>query len=106
MNFRQRFEKFMYGRYGTDRLGLVLLWTALILMLVNSFINSLIIYLVELFLIGYSFFRLFSKISEKDIGKMISSKNFLKNSSLFSDFTNLSGETEKRMFTQNALLAR
>ena len=37
MNFRQRFEKFMYGRYGTDKLGLVLLWTALILMLINSF---------------------------------------------------------------------
>ena len=65
MNFRQRFEKFMYGRYGTDKLGTVLLWIALALMLINSFINSLIIYLVELFLICYSFFRLFSK----NIGK-------------------------------------
>jgi len=61
MKFRQRLERFMYGRYGTDKLGIAIIWTALVVMIVNSFINSLILYLVELFLIGYSFFRMFSK---------------------------------------------
>lgn len=65
MKFRQRLEKFMYGRYGTDTLGMVLLWTALALMIINSFVNSLTVYLLELFLIGYSFFRFFSR----NIGK-------------------------------------
>ena len=61
MKFRQRLERFMYGRYGTDKLGAVLIWAALILMILNSFINSLVVYLAELFLIGYSFFRMFSR---------------------------------------------
>jgi len=61
MKFRQRLERFMYGRYGTDKLSVVMVWTALVVMIVNSFINSLIIYLIELFLIGYAFFRMFSK---------------------------------------------
>ena len=65
MKFRQRLERFMYGRYGTDTLGKIVIWTALVVMIVNSFINSLILYLAELFLIGYSFFRMFSK----NIGK-------------------------------------
>lgn len=65
MKFRQRLEKFMYGRYGTDKLGMASLWTALALMIINSFVNSLTVYLLELFLIGYSFFRFFSR----NIGK-------------------------------------
>ena len=39
----------MYVRYGTDKLGMVIIWTALVVMIVNSFINFLILYLIELF---------------------------------------------------------
>lgn len=65
MNFRQRLERFMHGRYGTDKLGMVIVWIALGVMIVNSFLGSFILYLIELFLIFYSFFRMFSK----NIGK-------------------------------------
>ena len=65
MKFRHRLEKFMYGRYGVDKLGIALLGCALALMLVNSFLHSLFIYLLEIFLLGYHFFRAFSR----EIGK-------------------------------------
>lgn len=61
MKFRQRLEKFMYGRYGVDKFGIVLLCTALALMIVNSFVHSLFIYLLEIFLLVYHFFRSFSR---------------------------------------------
>ena len=61
MNFRQRFERFMYGRYGTDKLSIVMIWTALCVMIVNSFIHSLILYLIQMLLLGYAFFRMFSR---------------------------------------------
>ena len=61
MKFRQRLERFMYGRYGVDKLGITLLLGALALMLVNSFIHSLFVYLFEALLLGYHFFRVFSR---------------------------------------------
>ena len=61
MKFRQRIERFMYGRYGADKFGNAIIWTALAVMIINSFINSLILYLIEAFLIGYCFFRMLSR---------------------------------------------
>ena len=61
MNFRQKFERFMYGRYGTDKLSIVMIWSALSVMIVNSFIHSLILYLIQMLMLGYSFFRMFSR---------------------------------------------
>ena len=61
MNFRQKFEQFMRGRYGTDKFSRVLIYASLILMLFNSFIHTLALYLLQLFLLGYAFFRMFSR---------------------------------------------
>lgn len=65
MNFRQKFEQFMRGRYGTDKFSRVLIYASLILMLFNSFIHTLALYLLQLFLLGYAFFRMFSRNIEK-----------------------------------------
>lgn len=65
MRFKDRFIKFMYGRYGSDKFGLFLLYTALIIMIVNMFVNSVVLFIVELTIIGYSFFRIFSKNVQK-----------------------------------------
>ena len=51
----------MYGRYGIDRLYHVLVWTAVILLIVNLFVGSLIIYAVEMALLVWATFRFFSK---------------------------------------------
>ena len=61
MNFRQKFERFMYGRYGTDKLSVVMIWSSLSVMIVNSFINSLVLYIIQMLLLGYAFFRMFSR---------------------------------------------
>ncbi len=65
MGLKDRFIKFMHGRYGSDKLGLFLLYTALVIMIVNAFINSFILFIMELAVIGYSFFRIFSKNVQK-----------------------------------------
>ena len=51
----------MYGRYGMDKLYHVLMWTAIILMVVNLFVGSLLIYLAELALLFWAMFRVFSR---------------------------------------------
>ena len=65
MNLRQKFERFMRGRYGTDKFSTVLIWMALGVMVVNSFFQTLFLYLIQFFLIGYAFFRMFSRNIEK-----------------------------------------
>ena len=55
----------MYGRYGVDELyyGLFGLWLALII--VNMFVRSYIIYLLETAVIIYSLWRMLSKKKDK-----------------------------------------
>ena len=64
-NFRQKLMSFMYGRYGVDELyyGLFGLWIALII--VNMFVRSYIIYLLETAVIIYSLWRMLSKKKDK-----------------------------------------
>ena len=59
--FRMRMAQFMYGRYGIDRLYHALMWSAIVLMVLNLFVGSLLIYLLELVLITWAMFRFFSR---------------------------------------------
>ena len=43
---REKFYKFMMGRYGTDILNKDMLWLTIILVLLNLFIRSTIVYLL------------------------------------------------------------
>ena len=59
--FRERLARFFYGRNGFDTLAKGAWWFALILMLANVFVGSLLLWLLELLLYSYSVFRILSK---------------------------------------------
>lgn len=58
---RMKLAQFMYGRYGIDKLYHVLMWTAIILMLVNLFMRAWWISLIELLVLFWTMFRFFSR---------------------------------------------
>ena len=58
---REKFYKFMIGRYGTDILNKDMLWLTIILVLLNLFIRSTIVYLIVYALFFISLYRMFSK---------------------------------------------
>lgn len=57
---REKIQRFMWGRYGSDRLNQVLMVCALVLM-VLSVPGSDLLYLPALALLGYVYFRMFSR---------------------------------------------
>lgn len=65
MSFFQRLRdsiaRFMYGRYGTDSLNRFLIVTWLIAAIFNGFLHSVLLYLVELVLCFFVFFRMLSR---------------------------------------------
>ena len=61
MRLREKLERFFRSRYGMDKLGMVFVWSSLILMIINIFVNSLIVYLLQVFCLGYWIFRSFSR---------------------------------------------
>ena len=75
MNFFQRIgnalSRFMYGRNGADRLGLTMIWTALLLDIINMFLRNShplvysIIGTVAGIIVLLALFRMFSRNLEK-----------------------------------------
>lgn len=65
---KEKFRRFMTGRYGVDQLSRVYLAAALVLMIAASFVRGAmpILDLFALFLLGYTYYRMFSR----DISKM------------------------------------
>lgn len=63
--FRERFSRFMIGRYGSDKLSRFLMGTVFALIFAGIFIRSYWVDIAALFLIVLSYFRMFSK----NIGK-------------------------------------
>lgn len=61
MRFRDRLWRFWSGRNGADQLYQVMMWTCLGLMLLNLFIGSFWIYLVELGLLSWATYRALSR---------------------------------------------
>lgn len=61
MKFSERVYRFMQGRNGPDDLYYLASAVSMILMLVNVFVNSLIITIVYASLFGYAIFRVLSK---------------------------------------------
>ena len=64
MNWRDRFSKFMYGRYGADQFSKFLLGLTIALCIISLFVprrlGSLFSTLI-LLLIFYTYFRMFSR---------------------------------------------
>jgi hypothetical protein len=60
-SFRERIAGFMAGRYGIDRMYHFLLAICTILILINIFVNSLILSIIEIGLFVYTFYRVMSR---------------------------------------------
>lgn len=61
MNFINKFQKFMYGRYGIDELYSFLLKIYIILVIIGLFVRSKLLLLLEILIIFVMFYRTFSK---------------------------------------------
>lgn len=60
-NFLRKAAEFMQGRYGNDKLNIVILLVALALYVLNFFIRNIILMVVIMLLLALVFFRAFSK---------------------------------------------
>lgn len=58
---REKFQRFMWGRYGYDDLNRVLMITALVCMVLSLFPRGHIFYLIAGVAMAYSYFRMFSR---------------------------------------------
>lgn len=74
-NLRNRFMRFMYGRYGTDSLNKGILGLVITLLVINLFLQSLIIDLLVLAAIIYMNYRTFSKNIYK---RQLENKQYIK----------------------------
>lgn len=61
MKFRDKLIRFFYGRNGNDALNQLLFWLYFALLLLNIFIGSIVLWVVELLLIALYLFRALSK---------------------------------------------
>ena len=62
---RNRFQQFMYGRYGMDQLNRFLSTVALIVLVVSIFVRRPIVEIVALALLFWCYFRMFSRNTAK-----------------------------------------
>ncbi|MBR3840588.1 MAG: hypothetical protein IKM20_05585 [Erysipelotrichales bacterium] len=71
-----RFQKFMYNKYGMDELNLVLLWIGIVMCILSLFIDNAIIGLLVGYLpFGFLLFRMLSKnyaVRRKENDKFLS----------------------------------
>lgn len=59
--FTDRLIRFMYGRNGNDKLNQFLFWVYFVLLLLNLFLSSVILWVVELILVALYMFRFLSR---------------------------------------------
>lgn len=65
MNLKEKLYRFMAGRYGADQLSRFLSIAALVLIIVNLFARSLLLWLLGLLLLVFAYVRMLSKNHEK-----------------------------------------
>lgn len=58
---RERFYRFMQGRYGVDQLSKFLIFIGLIVILMSRFVGGFILNLIGWLIILYTYFRIFSR---------------------------------------------
>lgn len=58
---REKFMRFMYSRYGIDQFSKFLLWLTLGMIIISTFFRFRWLDLLAVLLIGYMYFRVFSK---------------------------------------------
>ena len=81
--FRYRFTKFMQGRYGVDNLSRFLLWVLVGIIVVNTFVRSSLLHLIQFVLLIVLYFRIFSRNIPK---RYEENQQFLRFQSRFTSF--------------------
>lgn len=66
-NFINKVQRFLNGRYGPDELYKFMLIICLIIIIVNMFVNSVILRVLELIVFGIALYRFLSKKKSKRI---------------------------------------
>lgn len=64
-NWRERFERWMAGRYGEDELSRFLLIVLLVLLVANMFVGNAVVGTVTAALLFWVYFRMFSRNTAK-----------------------------------------
>lgn len=59
--FTNKLIRFMYGRNGNDKLNSTLFWVYFALLLINILLKSVVLWIVELILVGLYLFRFLSR---------------------------------------------
>ena len=62
---RERFQQFMYGRYGMDQLNRFLSTAALVLLIITLFLRMPVLDIAALVLLAWCYFRMFSRNTSK-----------------------------------------
>ena len=65
MSFKEKFMRFMAGRYGADQLSRFLMFAAIALVVVNIFLRSGILWLLGVAALVCVYFRMFSRNYDK-----------------------------------------
>ena len=73
---REKFMRFMQGRNGVDDLSKALNITVLVLLVISIFTGWNVLYIVALALMGYMYFRIFSKNIPKRYAENQKYRNF------------------------------
>ncbi len=76
---KQKFAKFMYGRYGLDELSKFISYVALALLILSMLFGQSVksvIFIIALVLLFFTYFRIFSKNYEKRRAENIKYLNF------------------------------
>lgn len=68
--FKDKFARFMYGRYGMDQLSRNLSLICLVLLVITMFSRSNVLYAIALAGIIYTYFRYFHVIYLKEAKRM------------------------------------
>ena len=61
MKLRERFQRFMSGRYGSDDLSRFLCTVCIVMIIINIFVTSGILSFIELALLVYCYYRMLSR---------------------------------------------
>lgn len=61
MKRRNGFGRFFYGRNGADQLYQVMMWMCLLLLIVNMFFGSIVLYVMEIALLSFATYRALSR---------------------------------------------
>jgi LSD1 subclass zinc finger protein len=87
MKFLNKLQQFMYGRYGLDDLGNFLFKVYILLLIINLFVKSFILTIIELVLVVFVLYRFISKDIYKRSRENILFRNIKKK--IFKPFSNI-----------------